>query len=265
MNAQVALPYLSACRVSGTDTFAFLHAQLAADIAGLSDGQSTFAAFCSARGQVICLLRVQRRGNEASLIGAAGLLDQAVQRLRRFVLRSDVRFDAMESRVAGMDSAPEGESPDSGLDYAVGTGVDDEAAATAWKARELRRGVLWLDSPTSERFIPQMLGLERIGAVSFSKGCYPGQEVVARARYLGTVKRQPALLRVQGPASPRPGQSVMVRGLNQNAEGTVIDSAPEPDAQGLVTVVVTSLAADEPVAFLEFESGIRLGGERIDR
>ncbi len=53
----------------------------------------------------------------------------------------------------------------------------------------------WLGAETSEKFIPQMLGYEQIGAVSFSKGCYPGQEIVARARYLGKVKRKPVIVR----------------------------------------------------------------------
>ena len=73
----------------------------------------------------------------------------------------------------------------------------DSGPASDWKAAELERGVAWLDERSSERFIPQMLGFDRIGAVSFSKGCYPGQEIIARARYLGKVKRGPLQLRLE--------------------------------------------------------------------
>ena len=70
--------------------------------------------------------------------------------------------------------------------------------AEAWRAGELLSGIVWLNSKSSDSYIPQMLGFENIGAVSFRKGCYPGQEIVARARYLGKVKRKPLVATIEG-------------------------------------------------------------------
>ena len=182
-----ALPYLAVARVQGPDAAAFLQAQLSADIATLTDGDATFACYCSPRGQVYGLLLVCRepgRPGEAGvgdflLAGAAGLLPSMIERLRRFVLRARATLDpAPDLAICG---APPEETPAPGiysaspeLAYRVVDAsqcVPDGPAAATWKTLELRHGVAWLDAATSERFIPQMLGFDRLGAVSFSKGC----------------------------------------------------------------------------------------------
>lgn len=252
------LPYLAVARADGPDATAFLHAQLSADIAGLRPGEARFACYCSPRGQVFGLLLVCRRDEEFLLVGSRALLPGILRRLGMFVLRAQVRLrEADDLQVAGEDGQDGDDAPwltPAGLAYrvlpasaAADAGPGGEHGAAAWKARELEQGVAWLDSATSERFIPQMLGFDSLGAVSFSKGCYPGQEIVARARYLGKVKRKPLLARAQGAAEDafENGAAISFAGGGQAFEGSLVDSAPLGADRLLFTVAAVTDTAPE--------------------
>jgi folate-binding protein YgfZ len=227
-----ALPYLATARTEGPEAAAFLQAQLSADVAALQNGAATFACYCSPRGQVYGLLLVCREAGSFTLVGAAELLPSILNRLRRFVLRAHVEFAATpELAVCGV---PAERAKAAGVFHTV-PGLSYRIAAmgecaadgsSGWKPRELQHGVAWLGVPTSERFIPQMLGFDQLGAVSFAKGCYPGQEIVARARYLGTVKRRPLHLLVDGVPAIQPGASLRVQAGDDWLDATAIDSAP---------------------------------------
>lgn len=265
-----ALPYLAVARVAGSDATAFLHAQLSADVAAIAEGEGGFACYCSPRGQVFGLLLVCRRGSGFLLAGASGLLPGILQRLRMFVLRARVELAlADELMVFGLDDPVDPAAGDAvhtaaGLDYAIAALHDaprgtPEAAAGAWKAAELGHGVVWLEPATSERFIPQMLGFDRLGAVSFTKGCYPGQEIIARARYLGKVKRKPLRLLLQeGDASARLaagaaeiGSTLGLAAGAERLEATLVDHATQPETGHALLFVVAPETA-ESVQSVEF-------------
>ncbi len=134
-----------------------------------------------------------------------------------------------------------------GLGYCFSTGPGDSGpSGERFKVVEIRRHVTWLGAETSEKFIPQMLGYDQIGAVSFSKGCYPGQEIVARARYLGKVKRKPVIVRVFEPIVASPGGQVELLRGETWVQGVVIDSAGSDDGT-LLFVVATFEPESEPV------------------
>lgn len=264
-----ALPYLAAARVRGPDATAFLHAQLSADVAAFADGEAGFACYCSPRGQVYGLLLVCRRADEFLLAGSAELLPDILDRLRLFVLRA--RLDlagADDCAVLGVEPPAEGPAvayeTGSGLCYAVAPRAaepehaEPEQDAAAWKLRELQHGVAWLGKETSERFIPQMLGFDRIGAVSFSKGCYPGQEIVARAKYLGKVKRGPLRLLLETPDDSaaeladrvEAGAGLTLHAGSQRLEATLIDCAVS-GSTGQVLLFVVAPAADDAIDAVE--------------
>lgn len=168
-----------------------------------------------------------------------------------------------ESAVAGVpgskSTAAQGlefEPAGLGLRYFLGKGSPASAALLAqWKERELRKHVVWLDPQTTERFIPQMLGFDRIGAVSFKKGCYPGQEIVARARYLGRVKRTPLLLHVRAAPEWCPGAALRLQDDQEWLQGTVIDSvdlAGASDSPGSLVFAVAPMPAHR-LDSLEYE------------
>jgi folate-binding protein YgfZ len=249
----IALPYLSAARVSGPDAGAFLQAQLSADIGALQDEESTFACFCSPKGQVFGLLLVIRTGDQYRIVGAASLLPGMIARLRLFVLRAKVEIElASELNVLGIsepDAAPAagGHSPPgTDLTYALaGDGEADADGAERWTEKELRAGIAWLGPETSERFIPQMLGFDALGAISFSKGCYPGQEIIARARYLGRVKRKPQFLLVDSEPVAA-GSAVRLLAGEERLDGIAVDSVAVPGSGSLLMVV-----APEPTGTID--------------
>lgn len=149
-------------RVCGADAAKFLQGQLSADVEKLTAGAATLAGLHNPQGRVIAILDITRIGAEE--FGAAlpaELLAPVIERLRRFVLRAKVRIEEA------------GETP----------------AAVASLAA-VRAGIPEVYRATSEAFVAQMLNLDLLGAIAFDKGCYTGQEVIARAHYRGRVKRR---------------------------------------------------------------------------
>lgn len=253
------LDYLVAARIEGADARDFLQAQLSADIGALEPGDSVFACHCSPKGQVYGLLLVCRLENDFRIIGSTELLPAMMDRLRMFVFRSKVKF-AMEESSLVYGLRPSETRPATSVFQPAGlkvrylvTDVSVEAEpAGGFKALEISNQIAWLDKNTTEKFIPQMLGFEQIGAVSFTKGCYPGQEIVARARYLGKVKRQPVILTADIDNTISNGDRVELERDESWINGTVIDTARDADGMSYL-FVVTSANPEPPIR--EFRHG----------
>ena len=236
------IPYLSVARFSGDESASFLQSQLTADVGALADGAATFGCYCTPKGKVLGLLRIERSGDDFLVAGEARLLPGILQRLRMFVFRTRVEFALDEHLAVFGEPGPE---------YVVAPA--NRAAgepAPDWKATELRAGITWLGPGSSEKFIPQMLGFDGLGAVSFSKGCYPGQEIVARARYLGSVKRKPLVIEVAHAVAPAPGEKLRVQRGAEWADAVVVDSAPAA-AGGTIVFTVARAEPDEPARAVE--------------
>ena len=247
MDPMIHIPYLAVARFRGAEAASFLQSQLTADIGALGDGAATFACYCTPKGQVLGLLRVLRQGDDYLAVAASGLLPGMLQRLKMFVFRTRVEFALANELVVlgspgpGYRVAPAGDGQDGDVEH--------------WKAGELRAGVAWLGAGSSEKFIPQMLGYDSLGAVSFTKGCYPGQEIVARARYLGTVKRKPLRLEVAAEIAPAAGDKLPVRRGEEWSDCVVVDSAR--DGAGRTVVFGVARADGEGQA-----SEVEIGGAR---
>ena len=242
----LCIPYLSAAVFNGDEAVDFLQSQLTADIAALEPGDGTFACYCTPRGQVLGLWWVQRGNDGFRIAASAELLPAMLKRLQMFVFRTRVDFhQAPELSVVGRPGPRYGfrESRD-----------DDENAGNAWKAEELEHGICWLGAGSSEKFIPQMLGFDEIGAVSFSKGCYPGQEIVARAKYLGEVKRKPIKLHIENAPDLAAGTKLTLVRDGIESGAVVVDSAAGSEGK----TVVFCVARDQPGAGLE---KVRIDGE----
>lgn len=227
------MSYLAVARFSGDDAGDFLQSQLSADILALQTGESGLACYCTAKGQVLGLLLVGRRHDSYLLAANAALLPGILRRLKMYVMRSKVLIEetdelSVEGRPGPFYDFVETDSP-------AGNIAD-------WRATELNNGVTWLNEGSSEKFIPQMLGFDRIGAVSFKKGCYPGQEIVARARYLGKVKRKPLLVETSGKPGVQAGDKVQVLRGDAWSDAVVVDLAPS----GRENMVLFTVAAAEP-------------------
>ena len=161
-------PY-SKILASGSDAFEFLQAQLSNDLRLLEERAELLSAWCNPKGRVICTLRLRRRDEGYEMILPAELADSVLKRLTMFRFRSKVELE------------PAAASPE---DLRIPGSTHD------WQLENLRAGLAEIWQAQSEQFTPHMLNLDLIGAVSFDKGCYPGQEIVARTHYRGATKRR---------------------------------------------------------------------------
>lgn len=228
---------LAVIEVSGRDAAKFLQGQVTCDINSLTATQATIAAFCNAKGRVISTLMIVSIDSGLLLILPAGLRDTVLKKLRIYVLRADVKLQASEHRmVYGLeaDATLENETDWPNGDFQVtylpqpmiklpGASrylvlSDNETwsafcnsasehtskigSLAEWRFQDMSTGLPWFDLSQSEQHIPQMLNIDHFGGISFSKGCYTGQEIVARSHYLGKIKR--ALFIAEMPAMPTP-------------------------------------------------------------
>lgn len=269
---------LGALTVSGADAATFLQGQFTNDVAALAIGGAQFSAWCSAKGRVLAtfvLRRIDDSGFELLLPRA--LVPSLQKRLSLFVLRSKVALrDTSEEKVRiglGGPAAAErvaawvGSEPVVYRDTAIegGTltalpgsrfvaavepssapslwdrgGTARAAGFPCWRWLTVRAGIPVVLPPTQDQFIPQMLNLDLLGAVSFQKGCYSGQEIVARTQYLGRLKERLALAHADIIAAP--GARLYAPGFGDQACGTVVSATAAPGG-GADLLLVAQLAA----------------------
>ncbi len=192
------IPYLSCLRTSGTDAAEFLDAQLTVKLSSLRAGQRKPACWCNAKGQVLASLLVLRETADSFLLVLdSSLLNLVQQRLSLYILRSQVNLkpadDISIHALPGESDGPVWAQLLCGSDHQDGKPRAEQI--NAWQLQDINAGWCWLSTATSGQFLPQMLAMEHWQALDYKKGCYPGQEVIARAHYLGRLKR--SLWRVQ--------------------------------------------------------------------
>jgi folate-binding protein YgfZ len=212
-------------KVAGEDALSFLHNQLTQDFINLKEDQANFCVFCNAKGRIqASFIAIESLKNEILLITSADLVLQTVKRLSMFVLRSKVKItDATEQYdllgTIGDENVPKGVSthpwshfinnPETTATHWVTLypacgkfrfirisikGMQSHVAPSIsvndWQLSEILSGVCFINLPTFEAFVPQMINYESLNGINFKKGCYPGQEVVARSQFRGTIKRR---------------------------------------------------------------------------
>jgi folate-binding protein YgfZ len=268
------LPHLGVIQAQGEDAANFLHNQLTNDVLLLPQGQARLAAFCSAKGRMqASFVLVKAAPDTVLLVMGLDLLAQTLKRLTMFVLRAKVKLSDVTSQwqLRGLlgDSAKafighaapwhtvglEGAHAVALYPAVVnGVGVPralwlaptglalptgDEVSPELWQWSEVMSGVTLLSQPVYEAFVPQMLNYESVGGVNFKKGCYPGQEVVARSQFRGTLKRRTAL--VHSPVTLSAGQDLFTPTDPEQPCATVVLSAARPDGQGFDALVSGTL------------------------
>jgi len=258
----VKLSHLSALGFSGADAGSFLHNQLSADVNGLASGDATFACYCEPKGRVLALLLVQRAEAGYHVILSATLAKTVADRLKIYRLRAKVDIDIMhdhavlgfaadETPPAQAIGLPGGERKLALLAGDRTAGADD-TLQEAWRYADLESGICWLGEKTSGEFLPQMLGFEELGAVNYRKGCYPGQEIVARTHYLGKVKRHPRVLDCRLSTRPQPMDRLDILADSQTYEAVLVESAAGAD--GVVRLfTVTRMEPEFRAATVAFQ------------
>ena len=269
-----SLPMLGVIQAQGEDASNFLHNQLSNDVLLLPVGQSRLAAFCSAKGRMqASFIVIKTAPDTVLLVLSQDLLAQTLKRLSMFVLRAKVKMSDATSlwQLRGLlgkhavaeagDAAPwqtrvqDGahtvalypavlsDSPIPRALWIAPAGHNLPAGADlpaeVWQWAEVMSGVTLVNQPVFEAFVPQMLNYESVGGVNFKKGCYPGQEVVARSQFRGTLKRRLAL--VHSPVLMSAGQEVFTPEDAEQACATVVLGAARPNGEGFDALVSGTL------------------------
>jgi tRNA-modifying protein YgfZ len=270
LNGVSPLDHLGVIQAQGEDAASFLHNQLSNDVLLLPVGQSRLAAFCSAKGRMqASFVLIKTAPDTVLLVLSLDLLAPTLKRLSMFVLRAKVKMsDATaqwqlrgllgdSARAVLSEAMPWQTASKDGVhavalypavlgdmhvprtlwlsepSHALPPGV--EVSSEVWAWAEVMSGVTLVTQPLFEAFVPQMLNYESVGGVNFKKGCYPGQEVVARSQFRGTLKRRMAL--VHSPVALSAGQEVFTPADPDQTCGTVVLSAARPDGQGFDALV----------------------------
>lgn len=279
------LTHWAVISATGPDAASFLHGQLSQDTLTLEPGQWRRAAFCSAKGRMLADLLLWRSGPEEILALVGADIAPAVhKRLSMFVLRAKVKLVLQaQARIEGVfGPIPTGEGPSAigavqtvqaGPDATTGAihtlRLDDvrgcprflrvalaaqadvaeptssSEALSRWCWLEVMSALPRIETATVDQFVPQMVNFETVGGVNFRKGCYPGQEIVARSQYRGTLKRRAWL--AHGPAAMQAGQEVFSATDPGQPAGQVVNAAAVPaPGQGYSALVEVKIAAAGP-------------------
>lgn len=222
------LNHLATFPVSGAEARAFLHAQLTVDVSNSAPAGWFPAAWCTPKGRTEAFMLI-RMGDEnvdddvprVDIAVPAREAGDIVQRLGMFTIGRKVRIGApgplrgqLEAGNAGTVVMDQARAMDSG------EAPENPGALKRWMQADLCAGLPWLSAAARGRHLPQVLGLEALGGLSYRKGCYPGQEVIARTHYLGTVKRHLLGFTGPGPGTPEPGSPIS--GQDGQSAGEVV-------------------------------------------
>ncbi len=249
------ISHLGIIRVQGDDAASFLHGQLTNDFVLLDQQHARLAAFCSAKGRMqASFIGFKRAPDDILLICSQDLLTRTLKRLSMFVLRAKAKltdasadfqlFGLIGNAVPATEAPwtlhtqadgshlvhlyPAAGQPRALLVAPVGTPAPQGTVLTPeqWLWTEVASGIAIVSEPVFELFVPQMLNYESVGGVNFKKGCYPGQEVVARSQFRGTLKRRAYIVHADQPLNA--GQEVFAASDAEQATGTVVQAAPAP-------------------------------------
>ena len=241
----------SLLRFSGADAAAFLHGQLTCDVQALKPGNSSYGGYCTPKGRLLATFLLWPEDGGFNMLLPATIAEPVRKRLSMYILRSKVKAEDISAAFAcigvtgaGINSAVEslgGVPPphvhavtvrdpvttvalpgDRCLMVKHRAAIQLPADSGAWNAGDIAGGIPFIVAATQEEFVPQMVNLDLIGALSYSKGCYPGQEIVARTHYLGRLKQRMFRATVDGPAAP--GDKLYCADLGDQAAGMIVSA-----------------------------------------
>ncbi len=273
------LSHLGVIEADGEDAGRFLGGQLTSDVLSLPADRSSLSAWCTPQGRALALLRVLRAGQAYRMLLPAEIAEPTSRRMRMYVLRSRVTIidhgDALAcigvsgagaaaalARDLPLPQSPEAVSGENGVSAIRLRGVSPRlivigppdalaalwrrlaavappAGASAWDYLDVTAGLPQVFAATRERFIPLTLNLDVLGGISFGKGCYTGQEIIARMRYRGHLRQRMYIGRADASDVPPPGARLAVEGAQMSA-GEVVQAAPHPEG-GVVFTAVTQM------------------------
>jgi tRNA-modifying protein YgfZ len=269
------LAHLGILRFTGADTLSFLQGQVSNDTQPLSQSTPVLAAYSTAQGRVLALIYLLPHSSGVVAILPREILPATMERMRKFILRAKVRIeDAADTLIVagrlgatsrggatpasqyvehdGIGTAPVGH--DGNRHWVIGPPEKIAAPADAaaakhieddWRLADIRAGLPQVYAATSEAFVAQMLNLDLLDGISFTKGCYTGQEIIARTQHLGRIKRR--LFRLGLPSGAwSVGQALRLADGRQGRLTEVIESGGRTEALAVLNMSADSSGGDTP-------------------
>jgi tRNA-modifying protein YgfZ len=255
------LTHLGVLKLSGKDAAKLLQGQITCNINDVTETKSGIAAMCNPKGRAIATFILVKKADFFLLLLPVELLDTVKTKLKMYVLRSDVKIEEGSDDFCLVGLAEPSQSspafftqtqeskilvnlPGTSGRKLVITDTDNaitfwtevldaqgyhHANEAEWRYLDIISGFPWVTAATSEEFIPQMLNLDKLGGISFNKGCYTGQEIVARTHYLGKIKRELYLAQCDVTKAPTANTAVINLGTEvQEVVGAVLQSGLNP-------------------------------------
>ena len=267
-------------RVSGEDAQSFLQNLLSNDIREVTTAHAQLSSLNSPKGRMLATMLICHSGNDYLLQLPRVLCEPLRKKLSMYILRAKVRITDASDEIISLGLSGEhaqailgsqfGELPQLPFDF-----LDTEhgslikisdtrfqiniaaqqaskfwdtlsqsaqpVGSLCWDWLNIRSGIPVILPQTQEQFVPQMANFELIGGVSFKKGCYPGQEIVARMQYLGKLKRRMYLAHLDGNEAPQPGDELFSTDMEGQPSGIIVNAAPAPKGgYDMLAVVQTS-------------------------
>jgi tRNA-modifying protein YgfZ len=270
---------LGVLQFEGAEAPSFLQAQLTNDVASLDAAHSQYAGYCTPKGRLLAVMLLWMRDGVYSMMLPRELCEPVRKRLSMYILRAKVKasdvssqqtlFGLSGSAAEAMAVTVAGTAPAAEYEAVHGNGVSvfklpreryliaatlsqagaietrlaaaaAGSAETLWAAFDIAAGIPNVYLATQEQFVPQAVNFDLIGALSFNKGCYPGQEIVARTHYLGRVKQRMVRGRLQSDQTPAPGDKLFSEPYGEQASGMIVNALRMPAGNHEVLAVVQS-------------------------
>lgn len=261
----------SLLRFSGPDSQVFLQGQLTCDVLALKTGTSSYGGYCTPKGRLLATFLLWQDDTGYLMLLPVTVAEAVRKRLSMYILRSRVKAEDLAPAlvcigITGSDAAQQVHALGGVLPERVHACITGDAvtvirlpgnrylAVTArgrtqappdaggWAALDIANGIPFIQPATREEFVPQMVNLDLIGALSYTKGCYPGQEIVARTHYLGRLKQRMYRASVAAPAAP--GDKLYCAELGEQSAGMIVASAAvAAGRQEVLAVLQTANAA----------------------
>ncbi len=248
--------------IKGKDAREFLNNQFTNDLKTLAENESSLGAWCSIKGRVLYTFRIWFENETFWLLLPSIQTESFLKKLKMFIFRSDVTIDQNHDKyvygLSGKDAEKLLETiPES--DNAFVKNEDDlviktpapiprfiiisnhektETGSNNWSLLDIMAGIPEILPETADQFLPQMLDLENLGGLSFQKGCYPGQEIVARVKYRGELKQQLYTARVETNLQLEAGSILVTANDIQTLAGHVVNAVQLEDNNWILLAVI---------------------------
>ena len=257
-NQLIDLSPLQLISVTGEDAFSFLQAQLSNDLGSLDNESCQLHAYCNPKGRTLAVIRIVRRDEGYWMIVPEDIAAGLINRLKMYVLRAKVQIQ-LESGYTPFGVVGEPVQLDcEAFRYRVnsvtprmmvilesgdaGNLIKESSSSffhfDLWRWLDIQSGIPQVYASTTEAFIPQTINLELVDAINFRKGCFPGQEIVARLKYLGKPKQRLVIASIASSAKIEPGDEIYTLEKPDQKSGLVVDAVKTGDTEFQISVMI---------------------------